>query len=78
MSGFEREIATVSIEALIREDVLMDDIDAESVLLGEGLCLDSIYVWIPLLKSLDSIGVLEQAQQTTKIFAVRAWEKTNV
>ena len=78
MPVFEREIATMNIEVLNREDVLEDDIDAESALLGEGLCLDSIHVWIPLLKSLDSMGALEQEQQTTKKFAVQPWEKTNV
>ena len=78
MPDLEREIDTMSIEVLNRGDVLMDDIDAESALLGEGLCLDSVYVWIPLLKSLDSIGALEQEQQTTKIFAVQPQEKMNV
>jgi acyl carrier protein len=42
MSEFEREIAEMIIEALNLEDISVDDIEPETVLFNEGLCLDSI------------------------------------
>ena len=42
MSEFEREIAAMIIEVLNLEEIAVGDIDPESALFNEGLCLDSI------------------------------------
>ena len=70
MPSLERENAAMSNEILNLEEASVDDIDTESAIVGEGFCLDSIFVWIPLLKSLDSIGFLEKEQKTINIYSV--------
>ncbi|MEA1888372.1 MAG: hypothetical protein U9N50_01140 [Pseudomonadota bacterium] len=70
MPSLERENAAMSNEILNLEEASVDDIDTESARMGGGLCLDSIFVWIPLLKSLDSIGFLEKEQKTINLYSV--------
>jgi acyl carrier protein len=41
-SEFEREVATLIVEALNLEDIEAGDIDPEEALFGDGLALDSI------------------------------------